>query len=146
MRERTDIENLKSDMQRLQERVKGIATVQQDLHREMEVLRASCEKKILELKDGVSGVDRALKATDGALKSVKREVIDDLSERMAGIMRSRATRSSEGARGYEHIVREGETLSEIASAYKVSLNAIIDVNDLKQPDSIRAGQKLFIPE
>ena len=37
-------------------------------------------------------------------------------------------------------------LSTIAAAYKVKPAAIIEANDLKNPDVLRKGQKLFIPQ
>jgi LysM repeat protein len=48
--------------------------------------------------------------------------------------------------GYEHIVATGETLSAIASAYEVSARKIIEANQLADPDNLKIGQKLFIPE
>ena len=48
--------------------------------------------------------------------------------------------------GYEHIVATGETLSAIASAYEVSARKIIEANGLTDPDNLKIGQKLFIPE
>ncbi len=52
----------------------------------------------------------------------------------------------ESQEGYEHIVQPGETLSAIAAAYKVSVKAIIEANNISKPESLRAGQKLFIPK
>jgi LysM repeat protein len=48
--------------------------------------------------------------------------------------------------GYEHVVKVGETLSQIAAAYKVKAQAIIDANNITNPNTVRPGQKLFIPE
>ena len=48
--------------------------------------------------------------------------------------------------GYEHIVANGQNLSSIARAYNVNMKAIIDVNEITQPDALRIGQKLFIPD
>lgn len=48
--------------------------------------------------------------------------------------------------GYEHIVANGENLSSIARAYNVKMKAIIDINEITQPDALRIGQKLFIPD
>ncbi|NKB24606.1 MAG: LysM peptidoglycan-binding domain-containing protein [Kiritimatiellae bacterium] len=48
--------------------------------------------------------------------------------------------------GYEHEVQPGESLSEIAKAYQAKIKVIIDANDLENPDRLRVGQKLFIPE
>jgi LysM repeat protein len=44
-----------------------------------------------------------------------------------------------------HIVQEGETLSDIALAYGVSVDAIVAANGLANPDQIYAGQNLLIP-
>ena len=43
-------------------------------------------------------------------------------------------------------VKEGETLSSIALKHKVSLNSIITLNDINNPDSLEAGQVLQLPE
>jgi N-acetylmuramoyl-L-alanine amidase len=47
-------------------------------------------------------------------------------------------------RTMEHIITSGDTLSELAIRYNVSLESLREVNDL-QTDTIRIGQKLIIP-
>lgn len=44
-----------------------------------------------------------------------------------------------------HKVVKGDTLGEIAKAYGTTVNAIVEANDIKNPDDIRIGQKLIIP-
>lgn len=44
-----------------------------------------------------------------------------------------------------HIVQPGETLASIAKRYGVTVEAIVEVNDLADPDVIEAGQELIIP-
>ena len=44
----------------------------------------------------------------------------------------------------KHVISSGDTLSEIASRYRVSVNRLRNVNDLKS-DTIRIGQVLQIP-
>lgn len=44
-----------------------------------------------------------------------------------------------------HSVRRGETLTEIAQAYKVTVQAIKDANKLSNANTIAVGQKLNIP-
>ena len=44
-----------------------------------------------------------------------------------------------------HIVQRGETLSEIAKQYGVSLDALIATNDIADPHLIKIGQELIIP-
>lgn len=46
----------------------------------------------------------------------------------------------------EHEVGEGETLSQIAVSYGVTVDDITRINDLDDPDSIRAGDILLIPD
>jgi LysM repeat protein len=44
-----------------------------------------------------------------------------------------------------HVVQAGETLSQIARRFGVSVEAIVSTNGLGSPDMIRAGMKLIIP-
>jgi membrane-bound lytic murein transglycosylase D len=44
----------------------------------------------------------------------------------------------------EHVVRRGETLSHIAQRYKTTVSAIQATNRIKNPNSVRIGQRLVI--
>ncbi|MCL4459981.1 MAG: LysM peptidoglycan-binding domain-containing protein [Chloroflexi bacterium] len=44
-----------------------------------------------------------------------------------------------------HIVKAGETLKEIAIQYGASVEAIVQVNQLEDPDNLAEGQRLLIP-
>jgi len=44
-----------------------------------------------------------------------------------------------------HTVQRGETLSQIAAAYHVSVSELQSTNSIKSPKNLRAGQKLVIP-
>jgi LysM repeat protein len=48
-------------------------------------------------------------------------------------------------RGVRITVPKGFSLSRIAAAYKMKVASIVRANRLKNPDQLRAGQKLFIP-
>lgn len=48
-----------------------------------------------------------------------------------------------GSMAYE--VRPGDTLTAIAADHGVSVQAILEVNDIADPDLIRAGQQIVIP-
>lgn len=52
--------------------------------------------------------------------------------------------ASRRSRGQEHVISRGDTLSEIAMRYRVSLQSLRQVNGLRS-DQIRIGQKLVIP-
>ncbi len=43
-----------------------------------------------------------------------------------------------------HLVQIGETLTEISNKYKLNLKYLIEINNLKNPDSITVGQKLLL--
>ena len=44
-----------------------------------------------------------------------------------------------------YIVKEGDTLWKIAKRYKTTMEDIINVNNLENPNNLSIGQKLFIP-
>ena len=44
-----------------------------------------------------------------------------------------------------HVVKPGETISAIAATYKTTVEAIVELNKLSNPNVIYAGQKLLIP-
>ena len=43
-----------------------------------------------------------------------------------------------------HIVQIGESLTEISSKYNLNLRYLVEINNLKNPDSIKVGQKIFL--
>jgi LysM repeat protein len=59
---------------------------------------------------------------------------------------TKASTGTTSATGYEHVVKDGDTLTAIAAAYKVKTSAIIEANKLQSPYTLRTGQKLFIPQ
>jgi len=54
-----------------------------------------------------------------------------------------STKQSDLINNY-HIVQKGENLTEISSKYKINLEYLIEINNLKNPDSIKVGQKLLL--
>jgi N-acetylmuramoyl-L-alanine amidase len=52
--------------------------------------------------------------------------------------------SRESASGAQYVVQRGDSLSEIANRYKVTLNNIRDANGLRG-DRIKVGQVIQIP-
>lgn len=44
-----------------------------------------------------------------------------------------------------YIVQSGDTLYDIALRYDVEIEAIIEANDLTDPDTLQVGQELIIP-
>jgi LysM repeat protein len=147
-RERTETVNLRQDVVRLQEKVAVVATAQDDLYRQIDRLRAETGNGDPELRKRVDALERSVQALDAARAADRQYIIDDLTPKIAGLakaMQSPAPAAAQPTEGYEHVVAAGETLSRIASEYKVSPEAIVKANNLKNPNALRVGQKLFIP-
>lgn len=49
-------------------------------------------------------------------------------------------------RGRYHVVRKGETISTIAQGYRLSSSRLSQFNGIADPKSLRAGQKLYLPD
>ena len=45
-----------------------------------------------------------------------------------------------------HIVQKGESLTEISTKYRLNFQSLIEINNIKNPDSLRVGSKLFLRE
>lgn len=63
---------------------------------------------------------------------------------------SLASSSSKGTKGSSsgpavHVVQRGESLSQIAAAYKTSLSSLQSANKIRNPNLISPGQRLLIP-
>lgn len=61
------------------------------------------------------------------------------------------TQPSIPQKGYEYVVKEGDTISAIVEAYRqngvnVTVDMVLKANPNVKPKSLRVGQKLFIPD
>ena len=45
---------------------------------------------------------------------------------------------------YMYFVKEGDTIWKIAKRFRVTMDEIIELNDLENPDKINVGDRLFI--
>lgn len=95
---------------------------------------------------------RRVDALEAARAKDRQDIVDALSREMAKLVGGsggggRTPPSRGGTQsGRNHTVKAGQSLSEIASAYGVKVNAIIDANQIKNPNLLRAGDILFIPD
>ena len=103
----------------------------------------------------IDALRREIDGLRAAQETLKKEVVDDLSREIAKLLAEQTAAASRGGRGnragsgqvagYEHKVQSGQTLSAIAVAYGVTVDAIKRANNLGG-DTIRVGQVLFIPD
>jgi len=150
VQENENILLLREDVNRCKSRLETMEIEQQRILNEMQQLRSRGQDE--NTKARLDELDRRIAALDAARAGDRQAIIDQLSGNVAKMMGGTAASKTStktaptSTTGYEHIVKEGETLSAIATAYKVKPSAIIDANDLKNPDALRKGQKLFIPQ
>ena len=141
----------REDTRQSQERLRRVSGDMETL--QMEIDRLSGEViQLRQLRDNdIVQLDAKINQLAAAQAKDKKEIVAALSAQIKKLLQnsasSSASSSSRGSEyGIEHVVRGGETLSAIAKAYGVSSKAIISANKLKNPNALRIGQKLFIPQ
>ena len=160
VRARMQLEQVVAEAQRLGENFDLLSENQGRLDGRMAKLEGELAS-IRELKAEIA----ALRAENASLKArqeaLRREIVDDIAKKLGQLGVAPAARASAPAPaasaapapaapvsrgpGYEHIVEPGQTLSEIARGYGVSVAKIKAANALKS-DNLRIGQKLFVPD
>jgi len=157
-----DVLLLKEDLNRTKGKLESLEMEYQCLLRELDAMQGaavSSKGATSATQSRLDEIDRRLSVLEGARTKDRQAIVDQLSGKVADIMGDRTTgkssqkskagatkASTTGMTGYEHVVKEGDTLSTIATAYKVKTSAIIEANKLQSPDTLRTGQKLFIPQ
>lgn len=151
-----EIENLRLRVSQMDEKISALQTEQIRLQHEMQNVQRTVQDQAALARQQALDLERKMQASEAAREADKAFIIDTLSRKIADILGSRTATASpppggpaaspRTQSGYEHVVKPGESLSRIAAAYKVPVNAIMNANGIQNPNSIRAGQKLFIPE
>ncbi len=138
-----DMDALKADVYRLKEQTGSSASGYEQVYADIERARREQADGDKELADRLDQLELRLRKQEAALDAVHKQIVAELSRKMATLMKSQAPVAEYGR---EHVVKSGETLSEIAAAYGVTVKALVRANGLKDANSIRVGQKVFIPE
>lgn len=112
--------------------------------RELEAIRATQKQ----LSNSVDAIPQNISKLLG---EQEKQIMSQVDKKIASVKSSRSSNSSTARVNYdgpcyEHVVEAGQTISEIAQAYKVSQREIMDVNNIKDASRIRVGQKLYIPK
>lgn len=153
--ERADLAVLEERVRRNQGDVETMQMQMDRLGKDLERIQAntatSFHAQITALEGNLEALRQRLTEMEAQRVRDREEVISKLSARMTELLNQQTaarsqTRSRTSEYGYEHIVAAGEVLSKIAADYRVSVGAIIDANKLTNPDDLKVGQKLFIPD
>ena len=162
---RSDVEEINASVNSVSSRTD--ATLRQTDSRSTESLTA-LRAEVVSLNERLNAVETKLNAIptsfskllDEQRASIMADVDKSIRAKVTSSSSSSGSRrtsssassgsSSSGSSGgtgryYEHQVEEGQTLSEIAKAYSVSVSEILNENNIKDASTIRVGQKLLIP-
>ena len=98
----------------------------------------------------ISALKAEIRALRAEREAMRAQLVKELSSKMATAMQSYAAQaqasSARSQSGRLHRVESGQTLSEIARAYNVTVAAIMRENKMRSADVLKVGQELFIPE
>ena len=145
-----DMRILSEKVRQLQEQIAGLKLADENLARELDAARGTSQGAGQSSLARIEAVERQVQAVNKAREQARAAIVEEISRKVAGLVAQSSARSASAGNsseyGYEYVVKQGDTLSEIAKAYKVSMNSILKANRLKDGRSIRVGQKLFIPE
>ncbi len=119
--------------------------MESEFSRGLESIRAGLEQLGIELEGRIRDVDQA-RARDRDEQLERLEIVLEEVTRENEALREEieALRTSV-AEGYEHEVQRGETLATIAAQYGVSVQSIVQANNITDPNRIAVGQRLIIP-
>lgn len=144
-----EVANQKVEIQRLEQRLDGLEAEREVLYARMADLQQALSESDSRRHAELTAMQTQLTAQAQAQETLRRELADELSGRMATILQTQAAAANTAARtqpGWVHTVKAGQTLSEIAREYGAGTAAIVKANNLKNPNDIKVGQELFIPE
>ena len=146
VRQRSELSVIRNDIQRIQGGLDNATIAQEGLQRKLGEIESDLARLAKQMRDDAGRCETGLKTAEQKRHEMQVSIVDDLSRKMAGLIKSSAAASPRPTVGVEHVVRRGETLSEIASAYRTRIAVIIEANKLANPDRLVEGQTLFIPE
>jgi LysM repeat protein len=154
MQHREDFLLLREDLRQMSGRMDDLRADVDELWRQIDRMKVEQTSELHDatriIESNVRSLEETVERLQAARGKDRQEILDEVSKTVAEVVKRNAAASGGRTRiseyGVEHTVGPGETLSEIAAAYGVSMPVLIQANTLKNPDSLRVGQTLFIPE
>ncbi len=147
VQQRAESDHVQSSIAALKERIAALEISQQEVIARMNNTRTAVRAENDAMRKRLNEIKVELRQIDAARASDRQKLYDKLASKMAAIVNSPSISTGGVSEfGREHKIKAGETLSQIAKAYGTSLKAIMAANRLKNANTIREGQVLFIPE
>ncbi len=149
---------MREDLRRLDGRIESLEMEGDRIREDLDYTRReqgrTASDQVEDLRLSLEGLEKRMGDLEKARARDREELVEKVTQTVTALMQQRNSGVSRQARkprsaseyGYEHTVEPGQTLSAIAQAYDVSTARIIEANDLENPDRLRVGQVLFIPE
>ena len=95
--------------------------------------------------DAVEG-DVSGEATEGGEETAVDETAPAAEETTDGISNDEAAADPEPASTLTHTIQPGESLFVLAQRYNVTINQIVEANNITNPNRIAVGDELVIPQ
>lgn len=149
-----EIATLGGDIEQLNMQIEQMSN---HLERSQSTAAHSGSAQLAEVERQTRDLQERIDRLDAARSTDREEIINSITASVTKILKTQSPRpgpqtatgagSTGGSQsGYEHTVESGETLSAIAKAYGVKMKTISQANNLSNPNNLRLGQTLFIPE
>ena len=153
---RDDIRYINGRLDELEQELAEISTAQTQQNKEINNLlkewksdtKNTIERSNENLRSEIAALEKKQKQNNQEIQKKLNIVLEEVTSENKAIRKqieSLRKSQSYSSDGY-HIVSKGDTLSRIAQSYGVSIRALMDTNDISNPNNIRLGQKLIIPE
>jgi LysM repeat protein len=149
---RTDLDSLEGELSRSND---ALRLEVQALTRALNDLEAKADRRIAdatkELAAKINEIEQKRVSDKNALNAKMDAIVTQVQKALGGS--GGGATGTHTVRGIEHTVKEGETVSAIAAAYRnqygdkydATVKAILDANNLTPNSIIRPGDKLLIP-
>ncbi|NCD31973.1 MAG: LysM peptidoglycan-binding domain-containing protein [Spartobacteria bacterium] len=142
--------SLQEENRKLNGRVEALELEMQRMDQSLSSFRIDTSDSLVA---GTRGINTRLNEMEGRMNTLveqqaaqKQEIINTISQKVAALIQSQKTAPpSHSDYVYEYVVKPGDTLSVIAKTYNSSVSKILRENDIKDPNHLEKGQKIYIP-
>lgn len=141
-----DVDDLKARVAELGGQIEAVKVVQEDIRRDVRMVEEKTNKKQVASGKRVADLDRRINAVDAARRKDLDKIITELSKKMVQVINKQRSSGRRTVGAGTHVVRKGETLSEIALKYGVTVEAMVEANGLRNPNAVSVGQELVVPQ